>query len=55
MEKFNFKVVTAINGHLAYEEVLKSINVNKMFDLIILDLNMPVTDGFEACEKIQKV
>ena len=25
------------------------------FDLIILDLNMPVTDGFEACEKILKL
>jgi CheY-like chemotaxis protein len=23
-----------------------------MFDVIILDLNMPITDGYEACKKI---
>ena len=24
-----------------------------MYDVIILDLNMPITDGYEACEKIR--
>jgi len=23
-----------------------------MYDIIILDLNMPITDGYEACKKI---
>lgn len=26
-----------------------------MYDLIILDINMPVTDGFEACKKIIEI
>jgi len=26
-----------------------------MFDLVILDLNMPISDGFDACSKIQKL
>lgn len=26
-----------------------------MYDLIILDLNMPISDGYEACEKILKL
>ena len=24
-----------------------------MFDVIILDLNMPIIDGYEACKKIR--
>ena len=24
------------------------------FDVIILDINMPIMDGFEACERIMK-
>jgi CheY-like chemotaxis protein len=27
----------------------------QMFDLIILDLNMPISDGYEACSKINKL
>jgi CheY-like chemotaxis protein len=26
-----------------------------MYDLIILDLNMPISDGYEACSKILKL
>lgn len=49
--KFGFEVVTAINGHLAFEEVRAS---RKMFDLIVLDLDMPVADGYEALTHIKK-
>jgi CheY-like chemotaxis protein len=62
--KFDFEVITAINGHEAYEIVAKSINCQewdienqyeKMFDLIILDLNMPISDGFTSCQNILKL
>jgi CheY-like chemotaxis protein len=39
--------VTATNGHHAVEKAQK-----KHFDLIIMDLNMPIMDGFEATVKI---
>ena len=55
-EKLNFNVTTAINGQSAYEEVRKfMIDQNSYFDLILLDLNMPVTDGYEACSKILQI
>ena len=67
-ENLGFKVTTACNGHEAYEIVLKQINkieqrepsfgiknVQEYFDLIILDLNMPISDGYEACKNIQSL
>lgn len=55
-ERNNLIVDTAINGQCAYELVLQSKqNKKKMYDLIVMDLNMPVTDGFEACDKISKL
>ena len=26
-----------------------------MFDLVILDLNVPISDGYEACKKIHSI
>lgn len=54
--KAGFEVTTAINGQVAYEEVLKSLHPDqKPFDLIVLDLSMPVTDGYEACTMIRNL
>jgi len=41
-------VHTAENGHCA---ILKA--KTQHFKFIILDLEMPICDGFEACAKIQ--
>ena len=56
-EKHNFKTLTAINGHIAYQEVfaLKHSDSPKELDLVVLDLNMPVSNGYEACQKIRKL
>jgi CheY-like chemotaxis protein len=55
-EKNKFKVTTAINGQQAYEAALKSKHhPSLIFDLIVLDLQMPVCDGFEACRNIKKM
>ena len=52
-ERANFEVVTATNGQDAYEEVLKTTSGDqRQFDLILLDLSMPITDGYEACKLI---
>ena len=56
LKKAGFEVTTAINGQAAYEEVFKSLRPDqKPFDLVVLDLCMPVTDGYEACTMIRNL
>lgn len=55
-EKNKFKSICAINGQSAYEKAFAAKqNPNMFLNLVVLDLNMPVSNGFEACEKIQKL
>lgn len=51
--KADMEVVTAINGHQAFEIFSKDCE-ERPFDLIVLDLNMPISDGFETCQNIVK-
>ena len=48
-KEFIREIDTAMNGYQAFNLVLV-----KDYDLIICDLNMPVMDGFEFCEKAVK-
>jgi len=49
LKKWQANVDEALNGQLAVEMV-----GNKVYDLIIMDLQMPVMDGFEATMAIKK-
>jgi len=52
---FGLKCDQATNGLIAYEKVkenLKKKCCNQNYKLILMDLNMPVMDGFESTEKI---
>ena len=57
----DFETTTAQNGHEAYELAVNSFNEDQngynsnLFDIIVLDLNMPISDGFEACKNILKL
>ena len=62
-QRYNFSTIVAQNGHEAYNKVLESLLENNneqksdcgnlgLFDLIVLDLNMPISNGWEACIKI---
>lgn len=51
LSKF-FHVSIASNGLEAVQIVEK--NPRNFFDLILLDINMPIMNGLQACEKIQK-
>ena len=52
LESLNFDVVTAENGQ---EAVNKFESTGSQFDLIIMDLQMPVMDGFEAAARIWEI
>lgn len=53
------RIDEALNGQEALNMVmLNEVNFAKgkerLYDLIFLDLGMPIKDGYEACELIQK-
>lgn len=49
LQENNFEIEFAISG----EAAIKWLQI-KLFDLILLDINMPGMDGFEVCMKIRK-
>jgi CheY-like chemotaxis protein len=58
-----FEVVRAFNGEDAVRKFEKRIKgscknlscTKYQFKLILMDLQMPIKDGFEACEEILKI
>jgi CheY-like chemotaxis protein len=48
----DFNVKTANNGLEALDIVIT--NPRNYFDVIVLDINMPIMDGFDTYEKIKK-
>jgi DNA-binding response OmpR family regulator len=49
LETEGFEVIRSINGQEAVDSVAK-----EKPDLVLLDVMMPVLDGFEACERIRE-
>jgi len=56
LAKVGLKTILAENGQVGVEKVQKRISENeKQFDIILMDVHMPVMDGLEATEKILKL
>jgi two-component system, sensor histidine kinase len=50
LSKFNFDCITVENGRLAVEAV-----TNEDFDIILMDIMMPIMDGYEAASVIRNM
>jgi len=49
LEETNSRIIHAMNGKIAVEECLN----NKNIDLVLMDLKMPVLNGYEATKAIK--
>jgi len=47
-------LATASNGQLAYDKYLEIVRNNGKIDVVTLDIDMPIMNGREACEKIRQ-
>lgn len=50
LEEYNFNVIEAINGLDGYEKYEKYLP-----DIVTMDINMPIMDGFKSISKILKL
>ena len=48
------KVQCATNGQAAMDAVLKAEELKSSFDLVLMDLQMPIMDGFEATQTLRQ-
>jgi len=52
LEKLGFTVVSAVNGRIAVEIVAAAVVENNPFDIIFMDIHMPIMDGIQATREL---
>ena len=55
LKKAGAEVTLADNGQIACERALAARDENRPFDVILMDMQMPVLDGYEATAKLREV
>ena len=54
MEKAGAKITVVANGQLAVDQALTAAAEDRSFDVILMDMQMPVLDGYAAVRKLRE-
>ena len=55
LKRFNIEIIQAVNGFEAVNNVKRAICQHKDIHFVLLDLTMPILDGYEACAQINRI
>ncbi len=55
LRKAGAEVTVVDNGKAAFESALKALNEGLPFDLILMDMQMPIMDGYEATTELRRL
>src|SRR5690606_10122780 len=53
LEKAGAQVSAVNDGEAAVREVLAARDAGRPFDVVLLDIQMPLVDGYQACQRLR--